>query len=294
MTPENFPLLLAAVRRLNGFEHALDVIANGVADGQVRNVELNEAKFVLSGIVSEGWKKHVEEPYFYGGKWEEQPKAVVELNGSILIMGLHDMHATSRKLEKTKAQGPAVDAMRAFVSEVLPLAQAVASLKDKIVKGRAPNANPSKPVNPNKLVKTCPCCFRQIAVQGGTMAHHGYERPGMGWQTASCPGIRFRPLEVSTDGLVWVINAIKAQLLKAKTAYAKRSKLVALTITKRRVVVEVKKGSPDWDRELRHYVMKLEAEIAGCDRDLESLEKMLADWKPEVVVHVSDAAPVEA
>ena len=68
--------------------------------------------------------------------------------------------------------------VRSFAAEALPLAEAVVSLKDKVVKGRAPSTGPAKPVNPNKIVKTCPCCFRQIAVTDGTMAHHGYQRPG--------------------------------------------------------------------------------------------------------------------
>jgi hypothetical protein len=199
-------------------------------------------------------------------------------------MGLHDMIATSKKLAKTKATGPAVDAMREFTRQALPLAEAVASLKDKVVKGRAPSTGPSKPINPNKVVKTCPCCFRAIAVVREKMAHHGYERPGTGWQTASCPGVRFKPLEVSSEGLVWFIGAMKERLDSTKAAYKNRNKLESLMImvggfgSKFETIT---KESPKWAREFGYHVARLEAEIKALRSTLKMLEQRLADWKPE-------------
>lgn len=48
---------------------------------------------------------------------------------------------------------------------------------------------------------TCQCCGRPIMAKGGTVAHHGYERPAYGYQTASCFGARALPFEVSRDAL---------------------------------------------------------------------------------------------
>lgn len=50
--------------------------------------------------------------------------------------------------------------------------------------------------------RTCQICGRPIYAEVGVIAHHGYERPGLGWQTASCPGARELPFEVSRDVLV--------------------------------------------------------------------------------------------
>ena len=43
---------------------------------------------------------------------------------------------------------------------------------------------------------TCQICDRAIKANTGVIAHHGYQRPGEGWQTASCPGARALPYEV--------------------------------------------------------------------------------------------------
>ncbi len=40
-----------------------------------------------------------------------------------------------------------------------------------------------------------------IQANTGVIAHHGYQRPGQGWQTASCFGARYVSYEVGHDAL---------------------------------------------------------------------------------------------
>jgi hypothetical protein len=180
-------------------------------------------------------------------------------------------------LQQAQLDGAAIDAMRAFAAEALPLAEAVASLKDKVVKGRAPSTGPAKPVNPNKIVKTCPCCFRQIAVTNGTMAHHGYQRPGYGWQTASCPGIRFKPLEISNEGLLWMIETTKTSIAKDRAALADSDKLESITPLRGKTV---RVGETGYARQLAIYIAGLESTIRQAEGWLSILEKRLAEWRP--------------
>ena len=202
---ENFPLLMSTLLDSEGFLQSLAQIEEGVSSGAIRNAVLKEVKHTLSRAVYDAWRVLVSEPFFYSGRHESQPEGVQALNDAILIMSLHDIIAAHKKVSqvfKAHSDNAAVASMHAFCEEVLPLARAVASLKDKVVKGRAP-ASPN-PIGPDRQMGTCPVCFRRIAVRRGTMVHHGYTRPGLGWQTASCPGIRFRPLEVSNEGVLTV------------------------------------------------------------------------------------------
>lgn len=275
---DQFPLLEKLAKRPEQLVAAIRAIVAGVEAGSIRNVTLNDAKDTISRAVYDGWRLHVNERFTNNGKWESLPTEAQELNWKIMIMGLHDMIATSKKLAKTKATGPMVDAMREFVTEVLPLAEAVKDLKSKVVKGRAPSEAPPKPENPNKIVRTCPCCFRAIAVRAGTMAHHGYERPGDGWQTASCAGIRFKPLERSKEGLEWITNETRDQLKKSRARYKKRDAITSLMIKENRKSVEIKQDSPKWDREFRLFVARLESEIRNLEYSVSVYEKKLADW----------------
>ena len=51
------------------------------------------------------------------------------------------------------------------------------------------------------ITGTCQICSRPIGFKAGIIAHHGYRRPGEGWQTASCYGARHVPFEISRDRL---------------------------------------------------------------------------------------------
>lgn len=48
---------------------------------------------------------------------------------------------------------------------------------------------------------TCQVCERLIGVKVGVIAHHGYERPDQGYQTASCHGARRLSWEVDRSAL---------------------------------------------------------------------------------------------
>lgn len=282
MTPEQFPIIRANLRTTLRFDAALAEIAAGVEAGAIRNVVLNDAKSTLANNIDDAWGKHVTEPFFASGNYQQQPEAVQLLGLSIHIWGLHDVIAASKKLDKTTATGPAVDAMRAFCAEALPLAQAVAALKDKAIKGRAPNPEPAKVANPDKVVKTCPVCFRPIAVRGSTMAHHGYKRPHEGWQTASCPGIRFKPLEVSSEGLQWLIGALRARLAECEVAYSNRDSKDSLRVrtggTNSKMEI-ITPDSPHWASHFRAFVSNLQAEINHLHHTVPELDTKLANWK---------------
>lgn len=69
--------------------------------------------------------------------------------------------------------------------------------------------------------KQCQICARPIFAEVGVIAHHGYERPGWGYQTASCWGARHLPYEVSREELGRHIELLKermAEMVKAKRA----------------------------------------------------------------------------
>lgn len=68
----------------------------------------------------------------------------------------------------------------------------------------------------SKTQMTCQCCGRAIHAKLGTIAHHGYQRPGDGWQTASCMGAKYAPFEVSRDRLGDMIALIRRDLDGAK------------------------------------------------------------------------------
>jgi len=64
-------------------------------------------------------------------------------------------------------------------------------------------------MNTTEKITHCQICARDIKANTGLIAHHGYQRPGMGWQTSSCDGAKQLPYEVSRDYIPVVIERYK-------------------------------------------------------------------------------------
>ena len=60
----------------------------------------------------------------------------------------------------------------------------------------------------------CQCCGRAILANLGSIAHHGYERPGDGWQSASCMGAKQLPWEADRKVLGRMIVFLQDRLAR--------------------------------------------------------------------------------
>ena len=282
MKPEDFPSMRAAARSQSRFDQAVASIDAGTVVGSMRRVEWQDAKEVLSRAVEAAWTARVSGPFCYGGK--ELPEAVEKLTWDVRASNLHEtVAATKRVAAYTGTDHPVVEAMRQLLAEVRPLAEAVGALKGKLVMGRAPRAEPT-PVNPNKVMGTCGVCFRAIAVTShGLMALHGYKRPWSGrGQTASCYGTRFRPLEVSNEGLRWLIGEMKRERDEATKRLAdlvKGREPDKLLVRSGRGVVWIERDHARWGDEIRFLEAELQGTVALVNRQLPRLKTMLSEWK---------------
>lgn len=62
----------------------------------------------------------------------------------------------------------------------------------------------------------CQICARDIKARTGVIAHHGYQRPGNGWQTSSCLGARYPSYEESNKRIPEVQEIYKGMLTHNK------------------------------------------------------------------------------
>jgi hypothetical protein len=280
--PDDFPLLLSDARQPDRIRAAIDLFRDGLAAGGIRNVDYQDAKSRLGRALDQAWERHVSASFFHAGRWETQPEPVRALSHACNPSSLHDLLAVAKRLAASDATGPAVDAMRALTAEVLPLAEAARQLKGLVVKGRVPV--PPRPVNPDQIRGTCSCCFRDTAIiETGRMAHHGYERPGDGVQSPSCAGVRFPPLEVSTEGLEWLVWSTSEKLGADRERLERRDEMNSITYQahdKGRLVPKtITRGEEGWDRVLRAWTRMMEHAIQSGERRLDHLEGELETWR---------------
>lgn len=145
----------------------------------------------------------------------------------------------------------------------------------------------------------CQICERAIKASKGLIAHHGYRRPGQGWQTASCFGARWRPYEAACDALPHAIKACEAFVENRKAFIAERlanppatldhietrwGRPAITTTLPRPEGFDVSKRPGSWSQ--RTYeamfwgaICDAEHAIKMADQDGDRMRKRLAAWK---------------
>jgi hypothetical protein len=154
----------------------------------------------------------------------------------------------------------------------------------------------------------CQICGRLIQAKNGRIAHHGYQRPGHGWQTASCPGAKYRPYEVACERLEWFVNllidmhatkaanlvAVEREELPVSWSYEKRRRdawsqreTVQVVVTRdtwEQVKAEhsgvlISYGYYDFDRLKAVDVRRRNQELEGILTEIKLQTQRLADWR---------------
>ena len=281
----DFATLNAAASRNGRFAISVAILADRLDAGSIRKSQLDDAKLTLNRVFERCWDQEVGQLFFHAGRWEEQPAEVYELYSSIDHYSLHRVPAGLKKIEKAGLDGEPVRRMRAILQEALPLSQAFEDLKAMIVKGRAPAA--PKVENPNKITGTCSCCMRDIAIAhgGGGMAHHGFKRPGWGVQTSSCSGIKFPPLEVSTEGLEWLISNTRERvtnrmdLLQKLESDTVNEIFLEVRVKGVRTLKKFKREDEGFQQARRRRAREVDGETYMIKRHLEDLCPQLDKWQ---------------
>jgi hypothetical protein len=140
LVPQNFPILRGGQTdsKLDGLDRALADIGGGIRDGSIRNVVFVDARTTLSRFVLAAWEHQVGSKF---SSFNDLPRPVRDLYISANLTCLRDVLSANKKLaayakELEGIQDATPDAIRAFVAELLPLAQAVEYSKSLVVKGR--------------------------------------------------------------------------------------------------------------------------------------------------------------
>ncbi|MDI6977217.1 hypothetical protein [Serratia sp. Se-RSBMAAmG] len=260
---------------------AIRVIEEAKATGSIRNVVYNNAKDTLNRACSRANDKLRPDFDYEDASYEMRQFA----DNISYIDSLHSIIAIRKKVEKITERAPLVVYYDRISAELLDLALTMKDLKSKVVKGRV--IKEPAPVNPNQIRKTCGCCFRNIAISDDkTMVHHGFQRPGNGYQTSSCPGINFKYFEISDDGPRYMVKAIKESLISESEALKNLKSAKSFNIiTSNRFTFEntlstLKEGDDGFDRYKESEVRKQEHLIMRLKRDLAFFEKKLKEWKP--------------
>jgi hypothetical protein len=283
--PSDFKLTLDSLnlKDKNKFDSAMVTLHDAVKQGSIRKVELDTLKSLLNGACSATWEKHYVNAYLK--QTHEQraasPMSKDEEDLYYKDKGFRNMPMIVKKYAKLAHKSSLISMAVQIATEYAPFKDIMDHLKTNTTSGRAPSLN-IKPVNPNQVRGTCGWCLRDIAVEKtGLMSHHGFTRPGVGYQTQSCNGVSYKNLEVSLDGLQARIKATEQEKQKLESQLKELPKAITLNIRKTgsKDIITIGKEDPNWAK--AHYTtgINLESDIRSITKELEDLKKVLQKWQ---------------
>lgn len=131
----------------------------------------------------------------------------------------------------------------------------------------------------------CQICGRSIGIKAGVIAHHGYERPGHGWQTSSCFGARRLPYEKDRGAIAEYIEILKSDVPRL-TAVVDRlespdfnENLIVSRKHYRSVVTDtLEPGSRKWEAARQAQITNTKQRLAAIPEEIAYFEKRYADW----------------
>lgn len=134
---------------------------------------------------------------------------------------------------------------------------------------------------------TCPCCFGMYKMTADKkMVHHGYRRPGYGSIFGDCFGVGYSPFEISNEGTIAYIEALKQsnEHMEKRIAFLNSAECVSLNKTlEKRGKVEVVTyvaGTPEFEKLRLVKIKELNGNIKNNETHVKFLEKANTDWKP--------------
>jgi hypothetical protein len=137
---------------------------------------------------------------------------------------------------------------------------------------------------------TCQVCGREIKLKArgylaGTIADHGYKRPGWGYNSGGCPGERCVPYEVGHEALRGWIKTLKAEyrrtneeLEKTMTGDCRVFEQKYDPASRRWVPVEVPRDHFSWERHRRSQEWSLKKMTERLNAEIEAQTDRLHSW----------------
>lgn len=165
-----------------------------------------------------------------------------------------------------------------------------------------------------RYVGTCAVCEGRIKVRGGTLVHHGYERPGYGHIVGDCYAVHRLPHETSPEVAKEYLGEVILPRLEARIhAKARVEKATVLTYTYERridrdhkvpVRFDVKEGDvrtyhrdevtkdnhsiPSFDDVRRVQLASLESEIRALEGEKVRLTNLIDTWTKQDLTTVEE------
>lgn len=295
-------------RRVGLLAKSVSELEAAIKAGIVPNALYVSSKEIINRAVDEGSKAFLK----VGPHKEKHSQSdwwLLAYECDAFVHGTSNINAALRRA--TKHGG-----LKEYISlldSMVPLVELLAAAKPLIVKRQnLPKVPTAREIERTAATMTCQCCGLRYLANTGKMAHHGYQRPGHGWQTESCYGARHLPFEVDRERLGSMITSMKNYLKAQREALRKAHNeefalgleypdysvkadwkgdrpIIRIKVT-RKTFDKIKKEHADgFRRSIRHLdfdsvkasdIASRERSIKALTNDIRNCKQRFDGWKP--------------
>ena len=222
-TPTIDAKIAPLVRRAAQLQQAKDILSAALVAGSIYNVDLKDAKESFSRVIDDVLDRMHSD--FYSANRSLSDTLDSDTRDQVwdvvtISIQLNHVAGRIRRAEKLVKTLPNVAPFLAVYRECLPFAEAVESLKGKVIMGRKPLENP-KPVNLSNMATCAICQHVQKLTAGQTLVHHGFAISDgrgnyFGFRNGSCYGVKRKPYEVSNEANVAFVRVLEEMVAATK------------------------------------------------------------------------------
>lgn len=227
----------------------------------------------------------IAEDFTYSMKWQNLPEAIQHLD----LGYSSDLHLIAGRVEKVRKiaeksgnlDHPYVQRIFSDMAPFVEIAAKLNELKQYIVKGKKPSDKPRKtPPRTLDNTGTCAVCGQNVKLDGqGNIVMHGYR---VVWNqfSGSCPGVGYKPFEVSPEGAVAYRDAMKARIadLEKSISELPTSNMLYKTDKVTQKLIEVLAGTNEFDHLVAVRTDKMKWEIGGLNSSIKVYDRHIAGW----------------
>lgn len=261
---------------------AVNVIEKALKEKVIYNPEYNKAKTIFNYGINVYFRRSIHQyEEFYQDINKNQALSDLYYHS---MSGFSFVMSGAKKARKVLEQSENSYA-RQYLDlclELMPLVETMNELKPYIVLGRRPSGKVPVNKNTNKIVKTCSCCFREIAIdKNGRIVHHGYKRSFAGFQTTSCFGQGYPSWETSPQGLIDFIKNLESHIVfnQEKLLQIEEKTEYKIKLRETKEIVVVKKGSEKFENQKRFEISNTNDKIKELENMIEHYSKILKERK---------------
>lgn len=142
-----------------------------------------------------------------------------------------------------------------------------------------------------RFIGTCATCWQNVRCPNGTLAHHGYKRPGWGSIHGSCLGTAHEPWEVSpiTGKIALDYFTQRTEILqKQLKALPNATQLTPLWGREPKPLIKAEAKPYEWQNLYETIERNLQRDLKASSELKEEYENKVREWQPSKVTTLEE------